>query len=265
MIPNSVSNFTVVINEYDPTWPSLYENEVQQLQNALPLLFLELHHIGSTSVPGLAAKPIIDILGIVDEISLIDSKQKILESIGFFLIGKFEITGRRYYFKNDPTKNYDLVHLHVIEKGNGAIKRNLFFRDYLRENALAAQAYGSLKRNLAAQYPDYRDKYQDEKGPFIRFILAQDREEPFKFQNGKDEYGIKFICDCFPKGRFNKEFAGKRTGFDAQTSFKKPIYSKILFTMTQVCSQLLKTIINLFHFLDGHKKTTKLLSGLENE
>jgi hypothetical protein len=126
---------------------------------------------------------------------------------------------------------------------------------------------GILKQNLSRLFPDDRERYQEEKSAFIRFITSlseKKKQSIVPFQMGKHEYGIGFTCDCFPKSRFNNEIAGKRTGVTAQASFSNPLYSKILFTVTKAFSDLIYELLEFFHWLDGHKKTIKPLSGIED-
>lgn len=167
------SNSTVVISDYDPQWPALYKQEVQLLYDALGAVILELHHIGSTSIPGLVAKPIIDILGSVLELDFVDSKRGPLETIGYMWMGEYGIPGRRYFVKYKPSTKVDMVHLHIFVKENEEVRKNLFFRDYLRKYPAAAREYGTLKQNLAKQFTHDRDRYQHEKGPFIKLILEK--------------------------------------------------------------------------------------------
>lgn len=263
MIPSSFYNQSVMIQEYNPAWPLLFEREAQQLRENLEADF---QHIGSTSVPRLAAKPIIDILGIVENISQVDDKRDSLIALGYIPMGEYGIEGRRYYLKQDESAKMDIVHLHIFEKSSPQVKSHLSFRNYLRKNPLAARAYGSLKKNLATQFPDQREQYQEEKGPFIKLILDLAHKPKFRpFLNGKFEYGIEFHCDCFPKGGFSKDVAGRDTGVNGKASYSKPIYTKTLFYVTWACASLIRNLKDFFHWLDGHAVSVIPKSELDDE
>lgn len=150
MLP--IKNFAVQKNEsievvsYDPQWPQLFAQEAEPIKQALGSNCLALHHFGSTSVPGLEAKPKIDILAVVKELSKINTLA--LENLGFENRGEVIASGR-YFAKKDPN-----IHLHVFEEGNPLIERNLLFRDWLRTHQDDREAYAKLKKDLSVQYTD---------------------------------------------------------------------------------------------------------------
>ncbi len=123
-----------------------------------------LHHIGSTSVPGLSAKPKIDILAIVKTFSSLDIPA--LEQLGFQYRGEVIPTGR-YLSKENPQ-----VHLHIFEDGNPMIKRNLIFRDWLRTHEADRDAYAKLKIKLASEHTDGM-KYCMDKTEFINSVIEK--------------------------------------------------------------------------------------------
>ena len=135
---------TIVVVPYDPEWPILFEKETESIQKALGKSGIAIHHFGSTSVPGLSAKPKIDILVVIKNFQ--DINYKALEMIGFESRGEVVPTGR-YFVKASPK-----IHLHIFEEGNSIIERNLLFRDYLRTHEDVRNEYASFKKKLAAEH-----------------------------------------------------------------------------------------------------------------
>jgi len=151
----------IVIAPYDPAWPERFEVERERIAAALGPRALRIEHIGSTSVPGLAAKPIVDVLVEVASLDGVD-----LEPAGYVL--RVREDGHRMF----RTPELD-VHVHVWPSGRADIASQLAFRDRLRASPEDRAAYESLKRELAArEWPDM-NHYADAKGPLIREILAR--------------------------------------------------------------------------------------------
>lgn len=151
---------------HDPVWTIQYEQERVLLAEALGPGLLEIHHIGSTAVPGLAAKPILDILPVVRSLVEVDTRRTALEALGYEYMGEFGIPGRRYLRKGGDNRTHQV---HIFENGNTAdILRHLAFRDYLRTHPAACAAYGALKQRLAKQYPDDIEGYCDGKNAFVK-------------------------------------------------------------------------------------------------
>lgn len=126
-----------------------------------------LYHIGSTSVPGLAAKPIIDIMGVVHNIMRVDLFNQAMVDVGYEPMGEFGIPGRRYFRKGGDIRTH---HVHVFEIHSAHIARHLAFRDYLRSHPEEAQKYGSLKHRLAQQFPGDIDAYIKGKEDLVQAI-----------------------------------------------------------------------------------------------
>jgi GrpB-like predicted nucleotidyltransferase (UPF0157 family) len=148
-------------------WRHQFEVEADQLSRQLANVVVATHHIGSTAIPGIFAKPIIDILLVVDDIHRLDSPCTEMENLGYEGLGEFGIVGRRYFRKNSSsgTRTH---HIHAFQVGNFEIDRHLAFRDYMIVHSEAAQAYSELKQRLAKQYPDKPEAYMDGKDPFIK-------------------------------------------------------------------------------------------------
>lgn len=151
---------------YDPDWERLFKEESALIGQILGPNLDCIHHIGSTAVFGLCAKPIIDILPVVFDLSAVDGQTGAFWAAGYEAMGEFGIPGRRYFRKGGDRRTHQL---HIFEKTNvQEIERHLAFCDYLRAHPEKADEYGALKRRLAAQYPDSIDRYCDGKDQFVR-------------------------------------------------------------------------------------------------
>lgn len=167
----------IVIEDYNPAWPQGFNELKLTIETALPNLFLSIEHVGSTSVPGLSAKPIIDLDIVIEDSSLFPQVSKNLEKLGYYYEGNLGIEGREAFARSDeyvPWIENNRVwmehHLYVCPKDSKELKRHLAFRDYLRENPRAAYDYEQLKRKLAASEKD-RVAYTAGKGDFVNSIL----------------------------------------------------------------------------------------------
>ncbi len=161
----------VLIVDYDPCWPHLFQRESSRLARACGFEPADIVHVGSTAVPGLAAKPILDIMVGVDDFDAAESLVPGLERSGYIYLGAFGIDGRLFFRTTEPCTH----HVHVVEKDGPFWQNELLFRDYLREHPIAAGAYVDLKRELARRFADNRPAYTAAKGQFIEFALADAR------------------------------------------------------------------------------------------
>ncbi|HET7579509.1 MAG TPA: GrpB family protein [Bacillales bacterium] len=157
----------VEVVPYRPEWPGMFREEAEKIYAVFGNEPIHLHHIGSTSVPDLPAKPIIDLLGEVKMIENVDRFNQQLEGLGYEAMGEFGIPGRRYFRKGGDTRTH---HLHIFAEGTSEVRRHLAFRDYLRHSPEKRKAYGRLKMKLAEQYPHNIEKYMDGKDPWIKEI-----------------------------------------------------------------------------------------------
>lgn len=154
----------VALSPYDPKWPEIFDREAKRVRHALSQECMEIHHVGSTAVPGLLAKPIVDVLAVVHDLSKIDIQA--LEQEGFLTRGEVIPTGR--YFKKPS------VHLHIFEKGNPNIRNALAFRDWLRTCKKDKKAYATLKQRLAQEHPEHNFMvYCKDKTAYIEAILRK--------------------------------------------------------------------------------------------
>jgi GrpB-like predicted nucleotidyltransferase (UPF0157 family) len=159
----------VVLAEYDPEWPVLYERERKRIAEALGATALRIEHVGSTSVPGLAAKPVIDIVLIVPDSSREEAYVPPLEAAGYILrIREPELDEHRM-FKRDDIR----LHLHVFSEGCEEVDRMIGFRDRLRASDEDRELYERAKRELAAREWKYVQNYADAKSDVLRDILSR--------------------------------------------------------------------------------------------
>lgn len=168
-----VRDGTVVLLPHDPRWLEAACNEIERVRQKVVLPQTSFHHIGSTSIPGICAKPILDILIIVPEIEEIDQFQKEFENLGYEYKGEYGIAGRRYCVLYDDEKTKGFVHIHAFEAGSLEAKSHLIFRDYLRSHPDKAAEYQDLKRKLLADPEKKRSQYTENKAPFISDILKE--------------------------------------------------------------------------------------------
>lgn len=153
---------------YDSTWPETYELMRGRLAEALGPIALRIEHVGSTAVPGLPAKPVVDIQVSVRDVEDDDAYRRPIESLGFQL--RWIETGHRYF--RPPPRLPRTWQVHVCRMGSEWERVHLLFRDFLRVHAGEAAEYGRLKMRLAGMYATDRIRYTDEKGPFIDAALA---------------------------------------------------------------------------------------------
>jgi len=173
----------IEVVDYSHDWPLACAREAANIKHALGDNCLEVHHIGSTSVVGLAAKPIIDMLPVVRDIRAVD--QHAMEALGYEAKGEFGIPFRRFFTKGQDLRTHNA---HVFEQGNSEIERHLKFRDWMRNHPADRDAYAELKKSLAKKFPNDIESYCLGKEGFIANIDAQ---------AGWD--GVKFVVAMTPK------------------------------------------------------------------
>jgi GrpB-like predicted nucleotidyltransferase (UPF0157 family) len=161
---------SVDIVGYDPAWPEQFAGLGRELRGALGSVALRIDHIGSTSVPGLAAKPIIDIQVSVATFEPLAAFKQPLEGLGYvYRADNRERTKR--YFREPPDRRR--THVHVRRAGSFSEQWALLFRDYLRAHPDAAADYEAVKRGLAARFRDDRHAYTDAKVPYMWAVIRQ--------------------------------------------------------------------------------------------
>jgi len=157
----------VKIIPHTERWHQLFAEEEARLREAIGEFVVAVEHIGSTSVCGIAAKPILDIAAAVIDKANGEKCVAPLENIGYEYRGELGIAGRFYFVKGAPRTH----HLHMLLSDSAEWRNHLAFRDYLRQNPSAAVEYDKLKKELAQKYRNDRDSYLDGKADFVEKIL----------------------------------------------------------------------------------------------
>lgn len=154
---------------YNPEWRQEFSREAAQLTNTLGENVVAVHHIGSTAIPNIYAKPVLDVLLVVHNHAALDAKQAQMEALGYEARGELGIPERRFFRRGNA--DGDRTHqIHTFEAGSPQITRHLAFRDYMIAHPDTAQAYSDLKRTLAAQHPNDIEAYMDGKDDFVQEV-----------------------------------------------------------------------------------------------
>lgn len=172
----------VILAEYDAAWPDKAAKLAERLQVLGPTL-LAVHHVGSTAIPGMAAKPIIDLMPIVTALADLDRQRRRVEALGYEWHGELGIEERRYCTLSDETGTR-VAQLHFFEAESPHVARHIAFRDYLRGHPEIARAYENEKRRAQRLHPNDSHAYTDEKAAWIQGMEAnslawfRERESP---------------------------------------------------------------------------------------
>jgi GrpB-like predicted nucleotidyltransferase (UPF0157 family) len=158
------SKRSIHVVEHDPAWAGAFRREADRLRGALGACALEVHHIGSTAVPGLAAKPVIDILVEVPSLDELDAKESAMTALGYEARGENGIPGRRYYQRGGAVRTH---HVHAFVRGHENVGRHLAFRDYLRTHGEIADEYGRIKKAAAQACGGDSEVYCGMKNGFV--------------------------------------------------------------------------------------------------
>ncbi len=159
-----LSAFPVRLVDYDPEWPRQAAARAERLRVLEPVL-VAVHHIGSTSVPGLIAKPIIDLMPLVTDLAALDVERGAVEVLGYQWHGEYGIAGRRYCTMNVGGRR--VAQIHFFTMGSPQAHRHLAFRDYLRAHPGIAAAYAAEKRRARDRHPGDHQAYGAEKQAWI--------------------------------------------------------------------------------------------------
>ena len=162
----------VVVLPYDEAWADRFAEIKTEIEAALGELVFRIEHVGSTAVPGLSAKPIIDLDVVIRDSSAFHAAAAALEAIGYQHEGDLGIAGREA-FRYDGKDHLQKHHLYVCAQGSAELKRHLAFRDYLRTHPEAVREYSRVKEEGAALYPYDIDGYIEHKTPFIWRIYQE--------------------------------------------------------------------------------------------
>jgi GrpB-like predicted nucleotidyltransferase (UPF0157 family) len=162
----------VVIYDYDPDWPRLFEEERHRLEPVVSAFALSIEHVGSTSIPGLCSKPIVDLQVAVERLEPPDRYSAALATFGYVLRVDPANIERHAFGKRDSQGRRTMpgYNLHVVQYGGAEYRCHIGFRDYLRTHPDSMREYGELKRRLAIEYGTDRDGYTNAKSTFIGSI-----------------------------------------------------------------------------------------------
>ena len=162
----------VVVLPYDEQWKQDFLKIKAELADALGQLAIRIEHVGSTSVQGLSAKPIIDIDVVIKDYTILEDVVSALGEIGYQHRGDLGIIGREA-FKYDGKENLKKHHLYVCPEDSPELNRHIAFRDYLASHPEAVREYSRIKEEGAKRYPDDMERYIEHKTPFIEKIYAE--------------------------------------------------------------------------------------------
>lgn len=162
----------VVVSPYSTEWSSCFRVIREELLSVFSPMAVVIEHIGSTSVPGLAAKPVIDVLLGARSLVEVESKIEALSDLDYVYVKRYEdVLPMRRYFVKSPAASFR-IHLHAVERGSRIWQEHLAFRDALRTDPALCARYQSLKLQLAEAFADDKAAYSAAKDPFIQSVLA---------------------------------------------------------------------------------------------
>ena len=161
----------ITVADYDPRWPEVFTTLAARVRQTFPPgRLVAVEHVGSTSVPGLAAKPIIDMSVVIPTAADLPATITHLATLGYVHEGDLGIPGRDAFRQPPQTPPH---HLYVCPQDSPALREHIAFRDYLRAHPDAVRRYETLKRELAIRFRDDRPAYSEGKTEFVRSILAK--------------------------------------------------------------------------------------------
>ncbi len=153
---------------YNPQWARLANEQASKLRCALGASLVQVEHIGSTAIPGIVAKPVLDLMPIVSDLKAADDNSEAVRLLGYEWHGEFGIPGRRFCTLSCPVSGTRLVHLHIFQLDSAHIDRHLAFRDYLRTHTDEARAYEAVKQRAASLHRESPQAYTEAKSGWIR-------------------------------------------------------------------------------------------------
>ncbi|WP_186579504.1 GrpB family protein [Aquibacillus kalidii] len=157
----------VEVSSYSEKWSQLFSEEAEKLYQIFENEIVAIHHIGSTAVPGLKAKPVIDIMPVVKDINYVDKYDKSMGEIGYEPKGENGLPGRRYFQKGGDNRSH---HVHIYQAGSHEVIRHLAFRDYIHNHSDVQKQYSELKEKLAQQFPYDMEAYINGKDQLVKEI-----------------------------------------------------------------------------------------------
>lgn len=167
----------IEVVEYRKEWITQFHEEATLIKNIFKNNFSAIHHIGSTAIPNMPAKPTIDILLEVKKIDLVDNINDEMAILGYEAWGEYNIPGRRFFVKGENKRTH---HVHCFQSGCPDIERHLCFRDFLIEHPIKAKEYAKLKIKLANKFAYNRHAYVIAKSDYVKSL----ENEAIKWANG---------------------------------------------------------------------------------
>ena len=163
----------VKLHPYDPAWAEAARRETARLTATVGKVIITVHHIGSTAIPGICAKPILDLMPVVRSLAELEVSRSDIEKLGYAWWGEYGLPGRRYCTLDDRVTGERKVQLHCYEQTSSEIARHLAFRDYLRSRPDLAREYEAEKARCAKLHPRDSHSYTDCKSAWISHIEAE--------------------------------------------------------------------------------------------
>ena len=156
---------------HDPAWAARAQTEIARIMAAVPAL-VGIEHIGSTAIPGIPAKPILDLLGTGTSLAALEASRAVFATLGYAWHGEYGLAGRRYLTSDDPETGKRRVQLHCYARGDPGLARHVAFRDLLRRDAALAAEYGAMKQRCSQRHPEDDHAYSDCKDAWIKRVEA---------------------------------------------------------------------------------------------
>lgn len=156
---------TMEVVPYNSKWKDEFETESKRIRDIMGDEIIQMHHIGSTSIPGISAKPVIDVLVEVKNIEIVDRYNSNMEELGYIAVGEAGIEGRRFFLKGLYNRTH---HVHIFQTGSSEIKRHINFRDYMIAHPEDAEKYSKLKEELSIKFRHDSEGYCAGKDSFIK-------------------------------------------------------------------------------------------------
>lgn len=186
----------VELTKYNPEWANIFTVAANEIKSILKENYIQIHHIGSTAIPNIYAKPIVDVLPVVKDISSVDSLNHEFEKLGYVCMGEYGIPGRRFYWKSKTKRT---LNIHLFEEGSSELKRNLLFKYFMLEHNDYAQAYSLIKKSLAEVFPEDIENYVNGKSSFVQMINYKTGSAKSVQLNAKDNMTIEPYSYIWPK------------------------------------------------------------------